>query len=114
MERIAILGCGGSGKTHLANRLAAVLNLPVIHLDGVYYDADWNTLPQDVFAAVQRDLVSTPRWLVEGNYASTLPIRLAAADTVVFLDLPAVTCLAGIVQRRLRVLRWPTHTGRCL
>lgn len=79
-----------------------MLNLPVIHLDGVYYDADWNTLPQDVFAAVQRDLVLTPRWLVEGNYASTLPIRLAAADTVVFLDLPAVTCLAGIVQRRLR------------
>ena len=102
MDRIVIVGCGGSGKTHLATRLATLLNIPLTHLDGVYYDADWNPLPQEDFAAIQRKLISAPRWLIEGNYASTLPIRLAAADTVIFLDLPAVTCLIGILQRRLR------------
>ncbi len=102
MDRIAIIGCGGSGKTHLANQLASLLNLPLTHLDAVYYDADWNTLPQEEFAELQRTLVAGPRWLLEGNYAGTLPIRLAAADTVIFLDLPALTCLAGILQRRRR------------
>ena len=102
MDKIAIIGCGGSGKTHLANRLAAMLNLPLTHLDSAYYDAEWNPLPQDEFAAIQRDLVSAPRWIIEGNYAGTLRIRLAAADTVIFLDLSAVTCLIGIIQRRLR------------
>lgn len=102
MDRIAIIGCGGSGKTHLANRLAALLNLPLTHLDGVYYDAAWNPLPQDEFAEIQRGLVAAPRWVIEGNYAGTLPIRLAAADTVVFLDLPAATCLLGIIRRRWR------------
>jgi adenylate kinase family enzyme len=102
MDRIAIIGCGGSGKTHLANQLAAVLNLPLTHLDSVYYDADWNPLPQDEFAALQRKLVAEPRWLLEGNYAGTLPIRLAVADTVIFLDLHAITCLTGILQRRWR------------
>jgi adenylate kinase family enzyme len=102
VDRVTIIGCGGSGKTLLANRLAALLNLPLTHLDGVYYDADWNRLPQEEFAAIQRDLVSGPQWLIEGNYAGTLPIRLAAADTVIFLDLPAVTCLIGIIWRRLR------------
>ncbi|MEV2226676.1 hypothetical protein AB0E01_43520 [Nocardia vinacea] len=43
-----------------------------------------------------------PRWLIEGNYAGTLPIRLAAAAMVIFIDLPAMTCLEGIVRRHLR------------
>lgn len=102
MDRIAIIGCGGSGKTHLANQLAALLNLPLTHLDAVYYDADWNPLSAAEFAALQEKLVAEPRWLIEGNYASSLPIRLARADTVIFLDLPAVACLTGILQRRWR------------
>lgn len=102
MDRIVIIGCGGSGKTYLANQLAALFDLPLTHLDGVYYDADWNPLPDKEFAALQKKLVAEPRWLIEGNYAGTLPIRLAHADTVIFLDLPARTCLAGTLQRRWR------------
>lgn len=109
MDRIAILGCGGSGKTFLANQIAALLDLPVTHLDAVYYDTDWNPLSADEFAERQRELTAEPRWLLEGNYASTLPIRLATADTVIFLDLPATTCLLGIAQRRLRY-RGGQHT----
>jgi adenylate kinase family enzyme len=102
MNRIVILGCGGSGKSTLARQLAATLDIPLTHLDAIYYDDDWRPLPQDEFAARQEKLVAGKRWIIEGNYASTLPVRLAAADTVIFLDLPAATCLWGIVQRRMR------------
>lgn len=101
MDRIAVIGCGGSGKTTVARRLGAALGAPVTHLDSVFYDADWNPLDHGRFAAVQRDLVAAPRWIIDGNYASTLPIRLAAADTVIFLDLPATACLWGVARRRL-------------
>jgi adenylate kinase family enzyme len=100
MDRIAIIGCGGSGKTVLAQRLGETLGLPVTNLDALYYDDDWNPSPS--FADDQRELVAAERWLIEGNYASTLPIRLERADTVIFLDLPARTCLWGITQRRWR------------
>lgn len=102
MNRIAVIGCGGSGKSHLARELGAALGLTPVHLDARYYDKNWNPLPKDEFAAVQRDLVASPRWVIDGNYASSLPIRLEAADTVIFLDLPALACLRGIAQRRLR------------
>ncbi|MBO3737434.1 topology modulation protein [Actinoplanes sp. NEAU-H7] len=102
MRRIAIFGCGGAGKSHLARRLAVRLGFPATHLDDHYYDDGWNPAPADEFAATQRDLVGADRWIIDGNYASTLPIRLARADTVILLDLPAHTCLWGIARRRGR------------
>ena len=102
MDRVAIIGCGGSGKSHLARQLAQQLDVPVTHLDAVYYDDQWQALPKEQFTAVQENLVAQPRWVIEGNYASTLSVRLAAADTVIVLDLPVRTCLRGVLQRRLR------------
>lgn len=102
MDKIVVVGCGGSGKSVVARQLAELLEMPVTHLDGLYYDADWNPLTNDQFANLQHELVAQPRWIIDGNYASTLPIRLAAADTVIFLDLPPLRCLWGIAQRRWR------------
>lgn len=102
MNRVAIIGCGGSGKSHLSRSLGVLLGISPVHLDGLYYGEDWKPLDQDQFAALQHNLVAAPSWVIDGNYASSLPIRLQVADTVIFLDLPGWTCLWGIAQRRLR------------
>jgi adenylate kinase family enzyme len=102
MDRIVVIGCGGSGKSVIARTLGDALGLPIVHLDGLYYDEEWNTLTPDDFAHSQYEVVAKPHWIIDGNYASTLPIRLAAADTVIFLDLGAATCLWGIARRRVR------------
>jgi adenylate kinase family enzyme len=102
MKKVAIIGCGGSGKSHVARTLGNLLEAPVTHLDAMYYDSDWNELPMPEFEARQRELVAEPSWVIDGNYNSTLPVRLHACDTVVFLDLPAVTCLWGALSRQVR------------
>jgi adenylate kinase family enzyme len=106
VKRVAIVGCGGSGKSYVARELGRLLDLPVTHMDAVYFDDRWNPLPMERFEAVQRQLVAGPRWVIDGNYNSTVQVRLEAADTVVFMDLPTHACLWGILSRQLR------HGGR--
>lgn len=102
MNRVAVVGCGGSGKSHLARELGRLLGAPVVHLDAVHYDDAWNPLPKDQFEAIQRELVAEPRWVIDGNYNSSLHIRLQACDTVVMMDVPTWAALWGIAARQLR------------
>jgi len=102
VNKVSIVGCSGSGKSHLARLLADRLNAPVTHLDAVFYDDDWNELPKEKFAQRQEELVAQPRWVIDGNYNSTLPIRLRACDTVVLMDVSTLACLRGLLGRQLR------------
>jgi adenylate kinase family enzyme len=102
MKKVAIIGCGGSGKSYVARTLGNLLDAPVTHLDAEFFDSEWNKIPMPEFEARQRALVAEPSWVIDGNYNSTLPVRLHACDTVVFLDLPTVTCLWGALSRQVR------------
>ncbi|MDT9693582.1 topology modulation protein [Streptomyces sp. P9(2023)] len=102
MKRVAIVGCGGSGKSYLPRELGRILDAPVTHLDATFYDDEWNELPMEKFAAVQRDLVAQPKWVIDGNYNSNLQIRLEACDTVVLMDVSTVAALYGIFSRQIR------------
>lgn len=102
MQRIMIVGNGGAGKTVLANRLGRLLAIPVTHLDALRYDSSWNIVPEERFAAAQREIITEPSWIIDGNSLHSLPLRLAAADTVIIVDPPPWVCLRGILQRRRR------------
>ncbi|MDN5383047.1 topology modulation protein [Streptomyces sp. LB8] len=102
MKKVAVVGCGGSGKSYLARELGRILDAPVTHLDAAFYDDAWNALPMEKFAALQRDLVEQPKWVIDGNYNSTLQIRLEACDTVVLMDVSTVAALYGIFSRQIR------------
>jgi adenylate kinase family enzyme len=102
IRKVAIVGNSGAGKTVLANWLGTLLEIPVIHLDALRYDVSWNLVPEAVFADQQRTAVTADTWIIDGNSLATLPIRVAAADTVIMVDPPPWVCLWGILQRRWR------------
>jgi adenylate kinase family enzyme len=102
MERVLVIGAGGAGKTTVARAIAERLGLPLVHLDAHYWHAGWTPTPPDEWQRVVAELVARPRWVMDGNYGGTLDVRLAACDSVVFLDLPRPVCLWRIVKRRMR------------
>ena len=106
MRRVLVIGSGGAGKTTFAARLGERTGLPVIHLDRLYWRPGWAETPKDEWDAVVRDVISRDAWILDGNYGGTLATRLAAADTVVFLDVPRAVCIARVLLRRVR------HAGR--
>jgi len=99
MKRILVIGNSGSGKSTMAMELGRLLDLPVIHLDRVFWKPGWVESSKEEFDASVRALAKRPRWVMDGNYTRTLPLRLKRADTVIFFDLGRWTCLFRIYKR---------------
>jgi adenylate kinase family enzyme len=102
MRRVLVIGSGGAGKSTLATWIAERTGLPLVHLDACYWRAGWVPTPADEWAATVARLTSADAWVMDGNYGGTLDARLAACDTVIFLDFPRLVCLASVVRRWLR------------
>ena len=66
----------------------------------MYWNADKTTAPKAVFLERLSDALRKDTWIIDGNYASTMEMRMKACDTVIFLDYPTDVCLEGIRQRR--------------
>ncbi|WP_225743282.1 AAA family ATPase [Marinilactibacillus sp. Marseille-P9653] len=99
MKKILVIGCPGSGKSTLSERLAKALDLELIHLDRINWINDHHTLSRAEFDDQLEKVLSKDRWIIDGNYNRTLSRRLIAADTVIWLDLPRTLCIYRILKR---------------
>jgi len=115
MRKVLVIGSSGAGKSVFSRQLAERTGLPLIHLDALYWKPGWVKTPRDEWVQTVDELLARDRWLIDGNYANTLDRRLAACDTVVFLDLPRTVCLWRAAKRRIRFRRRgrPDMTAGC-
>ena len=95
-----VIGCPGSGKSTFSRALHDQTGIPLYHLDMMYWNADKTTVEKSVFLERLSAVLGQDEWIVDGNYGATMELRMAACDTVIFLDYPPDVCLDGIRERR--------------
>jgi len=99
VNRVAVIGSGGAGKSVFARELAAKTGLPLIHLDRHYWHPGWVPTTEPEWQAIHAELIAGDRWVIDGNYGGTMEARLARADTVFFLDPPRLVCVWAALRR---------------
>ena len=100
MKKIIVIGCPGSGKSRFSKELHKKIGIPLYHLDMMYWNADKTIVEKSVFRGRLADALEKDEWIIDGNYSSTMEMRMAACDTVFFLDYPTELCVRGIMERR--------------
>jgi adenylate kinase family enzyme len=79
-------------------------------LDWLYWGDAWAPTPPEEWQALLDRIVAGESWIIDGNFTSSLPQRLGAADTVIYLDLPPLTSTIRASKRRL-LHRWRRAPG---
>ena len=112
MKKVIIIGCCGSGKNTFARHLHACTGIPLFHLDQLNWNADKTMVEKEVFLKRVQDVIQKDSWIIDGNYGSSIEMRMQACDTVFFLDYPVDICIQGIHERvgKIRTdMPWVEH-----
>ena len=117
MKRVAVFGNAGGGKSRLARRLAEITGLPLHTIDEMQF-ADGGDRPttHDAFLKTHSELLRADEWIIDGYGSVALVFeRLAAADTLIYLDLPLLAHYWFVTKRLVKGLfapppGWPPNT----
>jgi adenylate kinase family enzyme len=89
LQKIAIIGITGSGKSYLGRRVAKKTGLPLFHLDTIYWRGKWQEVSEDEYLKEhEKILKENDRWVIEGWLNEKMHGRLHAADVIIYLDYP--------------------------
>ena len=100
-KRILVLGSPGSGKSIFSKKLSAFIGLPLYHMDDLYWEKCWRRPDPNKFLSILSTVIESEYWMLDGNYVSSLELRLQRADAVVFLDISTYQCLISVLLRSL-------------
>lgn len=102
INKISIIGGPGSGKSTLAEDLGKSLNIPIIHIDKLYENSNWQYKNRKEANNKVLDIISkNEKYIIDGTYTETLKDRLKKSDLMIYLDFSSIDLLRGIIKRRI-------------
>lgn len=116
MNKVAIFGNAGGGKSTLARKLAETTGLPLFSLDKIKYQEGGDEVPHAEYLEIHSNLIKQDKWIIDGfGCVPSAWERFAAADTLIYIDLPLLTHGLWVTKRFLQGLvsnpeGWPENS----
>ena len=98
-KKIIVIGPSGAGKSYFSKQLANITNLPLYHLDNLFWKQDKTHITREEFDDKLFELLKQDNMIIDGDYSRTYELRIKYADTIFFLDFPLEDALKGVEQR---------------
>ena len=99
MKKVILIGSPGSGKSYLTSHLKNKIDLPIYHLDQLYWYGSWNHITREELIAKQDEIMKNDKWLIDGHFQNTLENRVKNSDTIIHFNMPGITCVNGVKHR---------------
>lgn len=108
MRKVAVFGNAGGGKSTLSRRLAEITGLPLYVIDIIQYrdgryqpkEARGGKISTAAYREIHAELLSRDQWIIDGFDSQAFAWeRFAAADTLIYVDLPIIAHYWGVTTR---------------
>ena len=103
MQRIQIVGRGGSGKTTLAKKLSEKLNIQHYEPDAYFWLPNWQEKDTLQFQNEIERILTEDKWVLCGAYFNRLNGAICRqADTIIWLNFPPRVFLPRLIKRAMK------------
>ena len=100
MNKIAVFGNAGAGKSTTSKRLADITNLPLYALDKLQFKIGGEKIPHEQYLKSHDQILTNDEWIIDGfGCLESMWRRLAEADTLIFIDLPIMLHYYWVTKR---------------
>jgi adenylate kinase family enzyme len=101
IKRINVVGTSGSGKSTFCKKLAAIIDAPYVEMDKIYWRPNWTTWTEEEFFGKVEQELNRKKWVLDGNYTSTTPVKWKNVQMVIWLDYSFLTVMSRSIKRTL-------------
>lgn len=86
IQRINVVGTSASGKTTFSKALAQKMGAAHIELDALNWQSNWEACTFEELLIKLKHYLAVERWVLDGNYSKTTPVKWQNVDMVIWLD----------------------------
>ena len=80
INKISLIGGPSTGKSTLAENMGRKLDLPIIHMDAINYNPNWQEVDPVKRDKTIMEKANESRWIMDGTYMDTLRNRMLISD----------------------------------